>query len=81
MSHFINDKILEAHEKINDRGHFTLYKNTKKINSLYKEKGSKFNYKDVFTREENYAFDEKTGINEIVRKNNIKTIIVPLIKK
>ena len=52
---------------------FSLYKNNKKMNTMFKNKGAKFSYKEVFTNKENYAFDEFTGINMICLKNNVKS--------
>lgn len=72
ISSFLNDDILNNFEKINHNGHFTLYKNNYRINNLFKESGSLFNYKDVFLSDEHYAFDEFTGINLIAKSNNIK---------
>lgn len=71
ISKFIPDSIIIKFEKINSNGHFVLYKNTKKINQLFMKKGAVFNWKEVFSNHENYAFDEYTGINKIVEKNNI----------
>ena len=73
ISDFIIDDILKKYEKINFNGHFTLYKNINKINNLYKKDGSIFNYEEVFLSNENYAFDEYTGIKMISKKENIKT--------
>ena len=73
ISDFITEEMLNNYEKINKNGHFCLYKNSEKMNELYKKEGSIFSYKEVFTNNENYAFDEKTGIEMIVGKNNIRT--------
>lgn len=72
ISNFVTNEILDNYEKINKLGHFCLYKNCKKMNELYKKDGSIFSYKEVFSNNENYAFDEKTGMEMIVKKNNIK---------
>lgn len=74
LDKFISNSIFETYEKINHNGHFVLYKNNEKMNNLYKCAGAVFNYKEVFQNEENYAFDEYTGINRIAKKNNIKEI-------
>ena len=68
---FVNDDILNKYNKINKNGHFVLYKNTKQMNNLFKERGSLFDYREVFQSNENFAFDEYTGINMIVKKQNI----------
>lgn len=71
---YVNDKILDEYDKINLCGHFTLYRNTIKINKLYECTGAAFDYKTVFTNDYNYAFDETTGINRIALKQKIKQI-------
>lgn len=71
ISNFIPDEKIINFEKINHNGHFVLYKNVEKINNMFKNKGAIFNWNEVFTNEENYAFDEYTGINKIVDNNNV----------
>lgn len=70
---FITDDILENYCKIQKWGHLTLYKNTKAINEMFKNDGAIYSYKTVFSTDENYAFDETTGINKIFEKNNIES--------
>lgn len=72
IRNFVTDDILDKYEKINKNGHFVLYRNVKKINNLFKESGSLFNYTEVFKSNENFAFDEYTGINMIANKQSIK---------
>ena len=72
IKNFVTDEILNNYDKINKNGHFSLYRNTIEMNNLFKKEGSLFNYKEVFQSNENFAFDEYTGINMIVKKNNIK---------
>lgn len=76
IRNFINDDILNNYNKINKNGHFVLYKNTKKMNNLFKEEGSLFNYIEVFKSNENFAFDEYTGINMIIKRNNIECFYI-----
>jgi len=52
-------------------GHFTLIKNINRMNNLYKEKGSLFDYKTVAQKEAIFAFDETTGIQRIAKCNYI----------
>lgn len=68
---FITDEILEKYDRIGGLGHFTIYRNTKKMNNAFLLSGSTFNYKKVFTNAINFAFDEVTGMNLICRKNRI----------
>ena len=72
IKNFVTEEVLNKYDKINKNGHFVLYRNTLRMNNLFKEKGSLFDYVDVFKSNENFAFDEYTGINMIVKKQNIK---------
>lgn len=72
ISTFITDDVLSKYDKINQNGHFSLYRNNEKINNLFKKDSAKFSYKEVFSNKEHYAFDEFTGINRIVLKEKIK---------
>ena len=76
ISNFLTENILEKSEKINKNGPFSLYRNNEKINNLYKKDGAKFSYKEVFSTKENFAFDEFTGINMIVKKSNINLYLL-----
>lgn len=69
---FITDDILNKYDKIQKLGHLTLYRNNKKMNCLYTQKGAIYNYKQVLSKKEYFAFDEMTGINKITKLNNIK---------
>lgn len=68
---FMTEDILQQNDVIGYLGHFTLYRNKKEINESFKKEGSLFNYKEVFSTDEWYAFDEVTGIKQIVLKNKI----------
>lgn len=72
---FITDEVLESNEKIQYMGHFVLYKNVSKVNSLYKESGALSSYREVFSREDFYSFDEHPGIMSIIIKHPIKVYI------
>lgn len=73
---YITNDILDRFDKINNLGHLTLYRNNKQMRELFKEKGSIYDYKTIFTTEENYAFDEYSGMHLIVKQNNIKEYVV-----
>lgn len=72
ISDFLSDDVISKYEKINHNGHFALYKNNKRMNNMFKNSGSKFDWKEVFSRSENYAFDEYSGINMICKNNQVK---------
>lgn len=62
---FITDDILNKYEKIGFQGHSTIYKNIDEVNSRYRTiVPGKINYKQAFTSEEGFCFDE-TGICDI----------------
>lgn len=62
---FLTDDILKKYEKIGFQGHSTLYKNQDEVNSRYKTiVPNKTNYKEAFTHEKGYCFDE-VGICDI----------------
>ena len=56
---FITDEILETHDRILARGHFSLYRNSKNVNEMYKKASP--SYRTVFSTESIWAFDEWPG--------------------
>lgn len=72
MNRFITQNMLNDFERIGMYGHLSMYKNNDKMNNLYKEKGSIFSYKRVFSKPYSYIFDESDGMNMICEKNHIK---------
>lgn len=64
---FITDDILEHYDKVLSRGHFTLYRNTLEVNTLYRNEPS---YKKVFTSPDNFCFDEWPGVSNFWRKEH-----------
>ena len=72
LSKFITQEILDENKKIFEYGHFTLLKNDEQMRYLFRKKGANFAYKEVFSRPENYAFDEMFGLNKIIDANQIK---------
>ncbi len=75
INHFIKDDDLEKNEKINLHGHFSLYKNNEKMNTLYKTKRKELvDYKTVFKSKWNYHFDEYPGIAFICKYESIETV-------
>ena len=65
---FITAEILNRHDKILSRGHFTLFRNNEILNTLYKKSlAGQEPYKKVFSSPEFFHFDEwgDNGINRI----------------
>ena len=83
LSNFYSDTLLAQFDKISDAGHFTLYKNNEKINSLYKRHTLShcFDHKTVFSNSKSYAFDEwgdNKGINRIIVDSGYKLFFKPI---
>ena len=76
------DKVLEKYDKISERGHFALFKNTNKLRTAYKlDAIGTLNYKKVFTSRKIYGFDESwynDGINDILMQNGFKVLLRPI---
>lgn len=73
---FLTDDILEQNDKIGFLGHLTLYKNDIEVNERFKLKSnSSIIYKDIFSNENNFAFDElnEYSINSIYNYNKLNT--------
>ncbi len=68
---FFTEDVLGRYDRLGSFGHLILYRNTKKINTLYKKKGAAFPYKRVFASKFNYGFDEQFGYNLICKKQRI----------
>ncbi len=71
---FLNKYNLQKYDKFLTLGHLSLYRNVKKINDAYMLSGAIYNnkpisYKDVFSNDINYTFDELRGIYSIFIKN------------
>ena len=72
---FLPEDILEKNERIYCLGHMSLYKNNDKINNIFKNKlDEETNYKNIFTKERAFSFDEM-GIIRIMDKEYIKMYI------
>ena len=69
---FITEDILKKFDKIYFLGHLTIYKNTDEINRVFM-KNIGLDYKNVFTSNINYIFDEENGIQKKFDCLNIPT--------
>lgn len=69
---FLPENILKENERIYCLGHMSLYKNNDKVNNIFKNKIDKeTDYKNIFTKERPFSFDEM-GIIRIMDKEKIK---------
>lgn len=74
IRNFLPETILSKYDKISWRGHFSLYKNTQEINTIYKSPyyGIEL-YKTIFTNPSNSLFAlEENEINNMLEENGYK---------
>ena len=71
LYHFFDLYNLSQYDKFGNRGHLTVYRNTKEVNERYKLSGGWFGtWKEVFSSNRIWGFDETPGINAIYIKYN-----------
>jgi hypothetical protein len=73
LSNFIDDIILDKHDRVFEVGHLSLYRNNEKINNLYKQPYGIYSYKRVFSDRNYLGFDEHTGMTLICNTIGIST--------
>ncbi len=64
--------ILQHYDVIGKYGHLSLYRNAQEINRVFMESGAVYSYKEVFSNEEIYAFDEVSGVKRIFANSKWK---------
>lgn len=74
IASFVTNKMLSDNDAIFNAGHFTLIRNAKRTNNLFKQDGSIFSYKIVIKNDAIFAFDEFTGIQRIAQRTGLKAI-------
>ena len=62
---------LYKYDKFLHQGHLALYRNNSTINSAFKMPGSYYSYKQVFTSNASFVFDEFNRINSIFYHNKL----------
>ena len=72
LQYFFDKYRLYDYDKFGALGHLALYKNTDKVNNAFKLQGGDVDYRQVFTTEDNFIFDEVEGITKIMRINGFK---------
>lgn len=65
----IDKKAWDQCDKILPLGHLSFYRNTREVNDRYKLKSATASYKEIFTSDKSYAFDEFTGMMYIYQQN------------
>lgn len=68
IRHFITEKVLDNHDRILVAGHLSIYKNNPLVNGIYKDV-TKPNWKEVFSSESSFCFDEWPGTSSYWNKN------------
>lgn len=69
---FITDDILNNYDLIGKYGHLMIYRNKEEMNNLFMKQGGTFSYNTVFTNNDNYSFDEMSGMDLIAYSNHVK---------
>jgi len=78
LQKWLGNSKVEEYQQISFWGHCTLLKNIPEINLLYRMKidGVKY-YRDVFSSNKGFGFDEDTGFNVFSKYVGLKTYIIP----
>lgn len=71
LKKFLPDALLEQYDRIGTYGAFILYRNIDRMNYLFQKKGGCFDWKKVYTMEENCIFDEMPGLNRIAEQQGV----------
>lgn len=75
IASFLTENLTNKYDKIFINGHMSIYKNTKENNRIFMKKiGDREFYKEYFTNDKNYAFDElwNDSINDIYKLSNLE---------
>lgn len=65
LRNFISDEMLSNYDKIFGVGHLTLYRNDASTNSFYKRDHPSLDYREIFSQQDHFGFDEHIGVNRI----------------
>ena len=75
---FIHKSILSNYDRVLAHGHFSLFKNNKMVNAIYRSSiAEDLPYKRIFTNSKHFGFDEhgKNYLYDIFDKNKITTYL------
>lgn len=66
IRNFVTEEILERYDRICNQGHCSIYRNDPRVNSFYRilDPHSCLDWREVFTNDRNFSFDEYATINE-----------------
>ena len=71
---FITDDLLNQYDKIGDRGHCCIIRNSDKMRKAYRYESANYvTYRDAFTSCLAYCFDENKAFGKYCHENGIKT--------
>lgn len=69
LQHFFDKHHLYNYDKFGVLGHLSLFRNVEKVNNAYRLEGSYLDYRQVYSSDNGFAFDEVGGIAAIMMKN------------
>lgn len=75
LQHFFEKYDYYNYDRFLTLGHLSLYRNTEEVNQRYRQEGSIYDYKTVYTTEKICVFDELPGITAIYQKNDFPMFI------
>lgn len=79
LEKWINDTSLATVDRVSEWGHCSLFRNNKRINSLYRNSvEGVVDYRKVFSSDCNYLFDEAGGCQKIFSSSSISTLSIPI---
>lgn len=77
IRHFITDDILKKYDKILQFGHLSIYRNNKEINTIFMSDKGQINYREVFSNDRIFVFDEIIGIFSLFLKEKKAIYVLP----
>ena len=75
LSKFISDEILDKNDRVLNKGHLMIFKNTEFVNKAYELPYSGENYKYILKSKYHYGFDESAGLDKIYNENKLSQYI------
>lgn len=69
LSKFVTDDMLEKYDRVFNKGHLSIYKNTDIVNHYYKKGYTGINYRILLESPFHFGFDESKGLDLIYHDN------------